>query len=232
MASALTKVEISDAAHLKSLLSETDNPLQSIKEFQNKNAILLESLSPALPLLDLHGVTRHDFHYSVFEQLKLMLERRIEDIEKRPKEESYQTYMKILDKAFPLASAPLLRPLIMRVLTKIDNIPQEHLQALVNDPQLYKSAPLEVRRHIWLSDSNLFCQEVRDEIKLFTDAINRQTTNFDQSFAFLTPDPRTRRKQCPHLRKIVEMTRANSTLYNKVFLYLKIYFLNLNSIGN
>ena len=32
--------------------------------------------------------------------------------------------MKILDKAFPLASAPLLRPLIMRVLTKIDNIPQ------------------------------------------------------------------------------------------------------------
>ena len=88
------------------------------------------------------------------------------DIAKKPKEESYQIYMKILEKAFPLASAPLLRPLIMRVLTKIDNIPQEHLQALVKDPSLYKSAPLEVRRHIWLSDSNLFCQEVRDEIKV------------------------------------------------------------------
>ena len=60
-----------------------------------------------------------------------MLERRIEDIAKKPKEESYQTLMKILDKAFPLASAPLLRPLVMRILTKIDNIPEEHLNALV-----------------------------------------------------------------------------------------------------
>ena len=66
-----------------------------------------------------------------FAKLKLMLERRIEDIAKKPKEESYQTLMKILDKAFPLASAPLLRPLVMRILTKIDNIPEEHLNALV-----------------------------------------------------------------------------------------------------
>ena len=73
-----------------------------------------------------------------------------------------KSLMKILDKAFPLASAPLLRPLIMRVLTKIDNIPEEHLNALVQDPALYKSAPLEVRRHIWLSNPSLFCQEVRN----------------------------------------------------------------------
>ena len=66
-----------------------------------------------------------------FTKLKLMLERRIKDIAKKPKEESYQTLMKILDKAFPLASAPLLRPLVMRILTKIDNIPEEHLNALV-----------------------------------------------------------------------------------------------------
>ena len=43
MASALTKVEISDAAHLKSLLSETDNPLQSIKEFQELILIMVRS---------------------------------------------------------------------------------------------------------------------------------------------------------------------------------------------
>ena len=65
-----------------------------------------------------------------------MLERRIEDIAKKPKEESYQTLMKILDKAFPLASAPLLRPLVMRILTKIDNIPEEHLNALVEGKDL------------------------------------------------------------------------------------------------
>ena len=102
MASALAKVDISDSAHLKPLLTETDSPLVSIKQFQKSNAIALESLAPALPLLDLHGVTRFDFHDSVFEQLKLMLERRIEDIAKLPKENSYQALMKILEKAFPL----------------------------------------------------------------------------------------------------------------------------------
>ena len=90
MASALASVDISDSAHLKILLTETESPLVSIKEFQKSNAIALESLAPALPLLDLHDVSRFEFHDSVFEQLKLMLERRIEDISKLPKEESYQ----------------------------------------------------------------------------------------------------------------------------------------------
>jgi len=69
-----------------------------------------------------------------------MLERRIEDIAKKPKEESYQTLMKILDKAFPLASAPLLRPLVMRILTKIDNIPEEHLNALVEGRLIFRKS--------------------------------------------------------------------------------------------
>lgn len=75
-----------------------------------------------------------------FAKLKLMLERRIEDIAKKPKEESYQTLMKILDKAFPLASAPLLRPLVMRILTKIDNIPEEHLNALVEGRLIFRKS--------------------------------------------------------------------------------------------
>jgi len=123
--------------------------------------------------------------------------------------------MKILEKAFPLASAPLLRPLIMRVLTKIDNIPEEHLHALVQDPALYKSAPLEVRRHIWLSNPALFCQEVREEITNFTVRINEQITKFKYNQIEYLTDPRQRRKKCPFLNKIVEMTRANSTLYKK-----------------
>ena len=75
--------------------------------------------------------------------------------------------MRILDKAFPLASAPLLQPLVMRLLTKLDNIPQEKIDALVADENLYRSAPLEVRRHIWLSNTELFCREVREEVQKF-----------------------------------------------------------------
>ena len=64
MASALAKVDISDSAHLKTLLTETDSPLVSIKQFQKSNAIALESLAPALPLLD--RVRKNYSFYSYF----------------------------------------------------------------------------------------------------------------------------------------------------------------------
>merc|ERR1712131_125766 len=190
-------------------MGETDNAQNFIKEFQTNNVIALESLAPALPLLDLHGVSKFEFHDSVFEQLKLMLERRIEDIAKKPKEESYQTLMKILDKAFPLASPPLLRPLVMRILTKIDNIPEEHLNALVEDSALYKSAPLEVRRHIWLSNSTLFCQEVCEEIRLFTAQVTTEMTDFKCPEPEFLRDPRQRRKNCPfHSQPFIASLRS------------------------
>ena len=90
MASALSEVGISDASHLRVLLNETSDALGTIGEFERVNRINLNSLAPALPLLDLHSVCRYEFHQSVFDQLKLVLERRIEDLSRKPKEESYQ----------------------------------------------------------------------------------------------------------------------------------------------
>ena len=49
--------------------------------------INLVSLNPALPLLDFHKVTRNEFYQSVFDQLKLVFERRIEDFSKKTKED-------------------------------------------------------------------------------------------------------------------------------------------------
>ena len=90
MTSALSEVGISDSNHLKILLNDTSDALGTIAEFERVNRINLDSLAPALPLLDLHSVSRSEFHHSVFDQLKLVLERRIEDLAKKPKEESYQ----------------------------------------------------------------------------------------------------------------------------------------------
>lgn len=94
------------------------------------------------------------------------------------------------------------------------------------DSALYKSAPLEVRRHIWLSNSTLFCQEVCEEIRLFTAQVTTEMTDFKCPEPEFLRDPRQRRKVCPFLRKIVEMTRANSTLYNKAIESIKDEFKN------
>lgn len=52
---------------LREALTSCSDPLQAIEEFQVENGILLPSLRPMMPLLDLHGVKRLDFHISVME---------------------------------------------------------------------------------------------------------------------------------------------------------------------
>lgn len=63
----LEAVNINGPTYLKHALTSCTDPLKAIEEFQITNGILLPSLRPMLPLLDLHGVRRLDFHTSVVE---------------------------------------------------------------------------------------------------------------------------------------------------------------------
>lgn len=66
-ASGLEVLGIPGGNYLREALTSCSDPLQAIEEFQVENGILLPSLRPMMPLLDLHGVKRLDFHISVME---------------------------------------------------------------------------------------------------------------------------------------------------------------------
>jgi hypothetical protein len=66
-ASGLEVLGIPGGTFLREALTSCSDPLQAIEEFQVENGILLPSLRPMMPLLDLHGVKRLDFHISVME---------------------------------------------------------------------------------------------------------------------------------------------------------------------
>ena len=70
-ASGLEVLGIPGGNYLREALTSCSDPLQAIEEFQVENGILLPSLRPMMPLLDLHGVKRLDFHISVMEVLLL-----------------------------------------------------------------------------------------------------------------------------------------------------------------
>lgn len=63
---------IPGGSYLREALTSCSDPLQAIEEFQVENGILLPSLRPMMPLLDLHGVKRLDFHISVMEVKKAL----------------------------------------------------------------------------------------------------------------------------------------------------------------
>lgn len=48
--------------------------------FQLQNGILLPSLRPALPFVDLHDIKRYEFHQSVLDELRERLLRRVVEI--------------------------------------------------------------------------------------------------------------------------------------------------------
>ncbi|CAH2211445.1 jg22916, partial [Pararge aegeria aegeria] len=52
----LEDVGVPGQTFLRDALTSCTDPLKAIEEFQLENGILLPSLRPMLPLLDLHGV--------------------------------------------------------------------------------------------------------------------------------------------------------------------------------
>ena len=76
----LEEIGIPGRDYLKEALTSCTDPLKAIEDFQIENGILLPSLRPMLPLLDLHGLKRLDFHNSVLEDLREKLVAQIESV--------------------------------------------------------------------------------------------------------------------------------------------------------
>ena len=76
----------------------------TIRYFKIENGILLPSLRPMLPLLDLHGIKRQDFHNSVLEDLREKLIGQIEVLAastSTPPKEKERKLKELLNKSFP-----------------------------------------------------------------------------------------------------------------------------------
>ncbi|CAD6232836.1 GSCOCG00007006001-RA-CDS [Cotesia congregata] len=148
---------------LRDSLTSCTDPLSAIEQFQIDNGILLASLRPMLPLLDLHGVRRLDFHASVLEELREKLVKRINEIgtEREKSGSSGDKRLKdLLSKSFPAIRVPALRPVVMSILRNTPHIDDKYLRVLVREKELYNSAETEVKRQIWKDNQSLFGDEV------------------------------------------------------------------------
>ena len=60
----LEEIGIGGPSYLRETLTNCSDPLKAIEEFQEQNSILLPSLKPSLHFLDLHSISRVEFHSS------------------------------------------------------------------------------------------------------------------------------------------------------------------------
>lgn len=146
-------------------ISQQENIFQQIEEFQFSNGILIPSLKPMLPLLDLNDVQRLEFHESVMQDLRDRLIKRIEDIATKSAgggspAERQEKLRTLLAKSFPLIRLPTIQPVAMACLKNLETIDDKYIELLKEDANLYAKLDVCVKRHIWEQYNSIFGDEV------------------------------------------------------------------------
>ena len=156
----LEEAGIPGKEYLRDSLTNCSDPLRAIEDFQTENGILLPSLRPMLPLLDLHGVRRLEFHFSVLEELRDKLMARIDEMNKLEQKDREKKLKELLNKSFPLIRVPSLQPVVMVIMKNMDVVEDKYLNQLVANKSLYEKCDVSVKRQIWQQHQTLFGDEV------------------------------------------------------------------------
>lgn len=231
MTEGLEEMGIAGGTFLQEALTNTTDPLGAIEEFQVENSILLPSLQSALPLLDLHGIRRREFHTSTFEELRNKLIERISDISKSGDASAVEKLEAILDKSFPLIKIESLQPVSMCLFSHLPEVPEHYLSEIIKDKQLYSRCPVEVKRQIWQNNQAMFGDEV---LPLLTQYIkDKDSIIFENEISstntFFSASPKSRR-QGPVVQKLTEMIGKNVRLYDMVLQFLRTLFIKTENV--
>ena len=207
------------------MLSDESNDLFNvIEQFQHENGILLPSLQPALPLLDLHDVRRKEFHGYVLNNLREKLFDHIKQLDAEKLQE-------LLEQSFPFIYVAELRPVIMAVLKHIGKTPEDCLEQIANDPVLYEDCAIEVKRQIWVKYHPLFGDAVGPLLNQYIEEKYSLlfTTDSAKPFDFFSAPSKTRRQHTV-VQGLAKMIGKSLDLYNLVLQFLRTLFLRTKDI--
>nr|CAG4643811.1 EOG090X0363 [Lepidurus arcticus] len=216
--------------YLREALTSCSDPLQAIEEFQVENGILLPSLRPMMPLLDLHGVRRLDFHTSVMEELRDKLVSQIAELSQKEGKDKDKKLKELLSKNFPVIKIKALRPVVMAVLKHMSSVEDKYLKVLVKDKELYDDCDTVVKRQIWKDNQSLFGDEVSPLLTQYIREKENVLFNHENlTNLFFNPSPKVRR-QGEVVQKLAHMIGSNVRLYDMVLQFLRTLFLRTRNV--
>lgn len=226
----LEQVGIPGSEHLREALTNCTDPREAIETFQVENGILLPSLRPALPFLDLHGVQRLDFHTSVLDEIRERLLQRVKILAATKDKNNLKILNDLLVKSFPVIKVKAIRAVVLCIMQHLPRIKQEYLTAVMNDPDLYRDVAIEVKQQIWQDHQALFGDEVSPLLSKYIedkDAALLNHENLQQTF--FAPSPKARR-QMEVVQKLTQMIGTNVKLYDMVLQFLRTLFLRTRNV--
>lgn len=204
------------------VFEETEDGLDTISSVQEEARVRISSVHPALPILDLHGITRAEVHDSLFRKMQDRLLSRVDELDSKG-------LTKLLDKCFRHISSKELRDVGLQIMQKLPQVEEKYLLHISESPELYQACPIEVKRQIWQTNQGFFGEAVsplldqyiaEKESILFSahDSSEKKTT------CFLSLTPKVRR-QSQVMQDLVHMVHSSQELYNTLLQFLRTLYL-------
>ena len=215
------------AGYIFEAFKEAEDYQDGIATVQQDNKVRISSMQPALPMLDLHGVTRADIHTSLFRTMQERLLQKVDELENRG-------LTKLLDRCFRYIGAEEeLKSVCLNIMEKLPSVDTKYLSHIAENHDLYIACPLEVKRQIWQGNQGLFGEAVSPLLDQYV-AEKESILSFNpkkggegdgkQLTSFLSPLPKTRR-QSKIVQELVDMIGSSQTLYSTLLQFLRTLFL-------
>uniref|UniRef100_A0A915Q538 VHS domain-containing protein n=1 Tax=Setaria digitata TaxID=48799 RepID=A0A915Q538_9BILA len=213
----LENQNIDGSKRLRHLLTTCADPIETIKNFQERNSIKLPALNPALRLLDLHNVRRTEFHEEAANDISELLLAKIRDLGATGTVESMQLLEKQLEKSFKLYRVPSIRPFVLETLKQLPKAPDRYLKVIVADREFYDSCAVTVRQQIWLKNDSLYMDAILPIIDSYIDEKQKVMQTVDQSATnYFTCETTKSRRQWPQILELMAMVGQHEPLYRRL----------------
>ena len=209
-------------AHIGAIFKDTGDALETISTVQHENRIRMSSMHPALPMLDLHGLSRGEVNSSLLQKMEAKLLSRVDTLDTKG-------LTKLLDKCFRHISAKELQSVCLRIMQKLPTIDAKYLLHISENRELYAACPIEVKQQIWQGNQGLFGEAVSPLLdKYIADKESLLFTTHEtgkKPVSFLSLLPKTRRQNRTVQELVDRIHTANSeSLYTTLLQFLKTLF--------
>lgn len=220
--------EKTGAGYIFDVFKEAEDSLDGISTVQQDNKVRISSMQPALPMLDLHGMTRADIHTNLFKTMQDKLLFKVGSLENKG-------LTKLLDRCFRYIGAEQeLQAVCLRIMEKLPSVESKYLSHIAENHELYTACPLEVKRQIWQGNQGLFGEAVsplldqyvaeKEAILNFASSREAGTRHEVKLTSFLSLLPKTRR-QSAIVQDLVGVVGTSQTLYTTLLQFLRTLYL-------
>ncbi len=220
---------MSGANYIRETLEDAEDAVEGISTVQQDNIVRISSMQRALPMLDLHGVSRAEIHSSLFRTMQEKLLGQVDKLESKG-------LTRLLDKCFKYIGAEeQLQSVCLSIMEKLPSVDTKYLSHIAEHHDLYNACPLDVKRQIWKSNQALFGEAVSPLLDQYVSekesalcSVLGKGSETSKPTSFLSHIPKLRRQNSV-VRKLVEMIGDSQNLYATLLQFLRTLYLRTNT---